>query len=1047
MKKITFCFSMLLMMIFSSQGQVQIGDGSAVDKGVPFEPSYLYSFAQSIYLSTEILASGPITSLQWYYAGPYNLEGSQELTVYIGHTSKSIFSSSTDWESIDNLTEVYTGGILANGPGWLNIELDTPFLYNGTDNLVVAVKEASDGLDTGEDDFYAYQVQGNRSLTFGSWSEAPNEANLEEGTLVNYVPNITFIGINQACPKPSDLLAEEPTTTGITLSWTSNALVSGGSEYYISTENEAPLSTTEPTGSIASGEFAVITNLLSATQYYAWVRDICESGAGTWSNSTSFITECVPTDAFFQDFNSASTGIVPICWSSIIYNPNGASSTAEVSVTSEDGYTGKSVQFYRNGDGVSDLILVSPPVSNLSADTHRLKFFAKHSPFSQGGGFVIGTIDGNIQGSNFTQVEEITITNTFKEYIIDFTTIGATGDVHLAIKASAGDDNFLGYIDNIRWELSPACPDVTSIIVPVATTTTATIAWTAGEETTAWEVVYSESANADPSTLTPVIASTDEPTATIEGLTAETNYFVWVRTVCDELAYWVGPINFKTACLPVNSINENFDATPGSNLPSCWSKILRGETLSLNAYITVGYNDDATSGEDSLHFYTGFPNSSATDEMIVVSPNLGNLSDGTHRLKFFAKGSGNVQIGTLTGNTADAVFNYFTDITVSNTMTEYVFEFTSYDGQDTNIGIRYNMSNSNQNLYIDDVVWEPIPACPDVTDIDANALNTTTLGVGWSANNATQWQIAYGLTSVTNPNNATISEILTIPSTEISGLSSNTTYNLWVRAVCGEPDGNGAWIGPILGTTPCDAINEFNETFESADAPNLPSCWSSIADGETVDIDGGAGVSVITWQPFAGSKGIEIYNAGSAFGDNIILVSPVLGNLAAGTHRLKFHAAYLISTANLEVGTIDANGTFNLLEDVFLTSTYEEYIIDFSSYTGPDNHIGIRLSSELPYNPVGMDNIIWEIDPELSNGGFDNSKFTFYPNPVKDALNLSYNQNITSISIFNILGQNVYENTINSNSAKVDMSGFASGSYIVKIISEDQTKAIKVIKE
>ncbi|RYY72065.1 MAG: T9SS type A sorting domain-containing protein [Chitinophagaceae bacterium] len=1049
MKKITFCFALLLLTFFGGQAQVQLGDGTAIEKGVPFEPGNPYSYAQSIYLSSEILATGEITSLQWYFAGEGTLEGSQQLTIYLGNTSKSAFASATDWEPIANLTEVYSGGIAADGPGWVTVYLDIPFSYNGTSNLVIAVKDDSEGMDSYLDHFYAYEVTGDRSITYASWSEAVDTESPEEGTTKNFVPNIVLTGINQACPKPSNLLAEEPTTTSINLSWNSNAVATGGSQYYISTSSTAPLATTEPTGSIASGEVAVVnTGLLPATKYYVWVRDICESGNGTWSNMASFITDCVPTDSFFQNFNTASNGVVPICWSTIIYNANSNTSPADVTITSEDGYTGKSVQFYRNGDATSDLILVSPPISNLSANTHRLKFFAKHSAFTQAGGFRIGTIDGNGIDANFTQVGQMTTTNTFKEYIIDFTQVGTTGDTHIAIKLNSTDDNFLGYIDNIRWEATPLCVDVSNVIVPAATTTTATVAWTSDEEVTSWEVVYSESSTADPASLIPIITVTDEPTTTLTGLTAETNYSVWVRSACDGLAYWVGPINFSTACQPIISINEDFESTTATNLPNCWSKILRGETLSLYATIRAGYNDTANSGENSVHFYTGFPNSSPTDDLIVVTPNLGNLAAGTHRLKFFAKGGGNVQIGTLAGNTISAEFNYFDDVTVSNTgMTEYVFEFSSYDGTDTYIGIRYNVSSSNQNLYIDDVVWEPIPACPDVTEIDAVALDTTTLAVGWATDGATQWQTAYGLTSVTDPNNATISEILTIPSTEISGLTSNTTYKLWVRAVCGEPDGNGAWIGPILATTPCSAVNEFNETFEAANAPALPSCWSSIANGANIDIDGGAGSTVITWQPFAGTKGIEMYNAGSASEDNIILATPVLGNLAAGTHRLKFHAAYLVASGNLEIGTVDGEGNFNFVEDITLTGTYEEYIVNFSSYTGTDNRIGIRMNSVDTYSPIGLDNIIWEMDPELSNGEFDNSKFTLYPNPVKNVLNLSYNQNISGVSVFNILGQKVYENTFNSNSAQVDMAGFATGSYIVKVISENQTKVIKVIKE
>jgi len=192
MKKTTFCFVLLLITFFSSMAQVQIGDGTFIDKGVPFEPSRTYSYSQSIYLSSEILATGTISSLQWYYAGPYDLMGSQEITIYIGHSTKTSFSSASNWEPLANLTEVYSGGAAANGPGWINFLLETPFVYNGTDNLVIAVREGSSLSDYSEDDFYAYEVADNRTLTLGSNTTAPNAASPANGTLRKFLPIISL---------------------------------------------------------------------------------------------------------------------------------------------------------------------------------------------------------------------------------------------------------------------------------------------------------------------------------------------------------------------------------------------------------------------------------------------------------------------------------------------------------------------------------------------------------------------------------------------------------------------------------------------------------------------------------------------------------------------------------------------------------------------------------------------------------------------------------------------------------------------------------------
>ncbi|WP_162128177.1 T9SS-dependent choice-of-anchor J family protein [Flavobacterium phycosphaerae] len=87
------------------------------------------------------------------------------------------------------------------------------------------------------------------------------------------------------------------------------------------------------------------------------------------------------------------------------------------------------------------------------------------------------------------------------------------------------------------------------------------------------------------------------------------------------------------------------------------------------------------------------------------------------------------------------------------------------------------------------------------------------------------------------------------------------------------------------------------------------------------------------------------------------------------------------------------------------------------------------------------------VSETLGNGSFDNGSFTYYPNPVKNALNLSYNQAISSVEVFNMLGQKVSSDKFNANEARVDMSHLSDGAYMVKVTSEGQVKTIKVIKQ
>ena len=86
-------------------------------------------------------------------------------------------------------------------------------------------------------------------------------------------------------------------------------------------------------------------------------------------------------------------------------------------------------------------------------------------------------------------------------------------------------------------------------------------------------------------------------------------------------------------------------------------------------------------------------------------------------------------------------------------------------------------------------------------------------------------------------------------------------------------------------------------------------------------------------------------------------------------------------------------------------------------------------------------------DDGLGNNSFDSRNFTYYPNPVKNTLNLSYNQEISNVQVFNLLGQKVSSNIINANAAQIDMSNLSKGAYMVRVTSNNQVKTIKVIKE
>jgi hypothetical protein len=119
--------------------------------------------------------------------------------------------------------------------------------------------------------------------------------------------------------------------------------------------------------------------------------------------------------------------------------------------------------------------------------------------------------------------------------------------------------------------------------------------------------------------------------------------------------------------------------------------------------------------------------------------------------------------------------------------------------------------------------FEVVPTgCPQPESLLASNITTSTADLSWvESGTATSWEyLVLPLYSPPlGPGTLTSSNPVTV-----SGLTSNTTYDFYVRAVCGVAD-SSAWTGPFTFTATCDGATTFpwNESFES-NWP--PACWN-----------------------------------------------------------------------------------------------------------------------------------------------------------------------------------------------------------------------------
>ena len=76
---------------------------------------------------------------------------------------------------------------------------------------------------------------------------------------------------------------------------------------------------------------------------------------------------------------------------------------------------------------------------------------------------------------------------------------------------------------------------------------------------------------------------------------------------------------------------------------------------------------------------------------------------------------------------------------------------------------------------------------------------------------------------------------------------------------------------------------------------------------------------------------------------------------------------------------------------------------------------------------------------------FDEDMFEIYPNPATEYVRISADSNIGSLMILSINGNVVYSEDVNNEETIVDVTSFAKGSYIVRMISNDKVFIRRII--
>lgn len=184
----------------SSISNVQIGTGTATSgttSAGPYNIYYRSSTVQMMYTAAEIIAAGGqagnIMSMAFNCIQPpeYSLPN---YTLRIA-TVPSAMTTLT-WQPAANFTQVYANASYMPGTGWQTITFNTPFAWNGSDNIVINVCWDMVPAYSSTGGTHQYTSISNRMLY--SWSDVSNMCPSTGSSTSNLLPNLKLV-IESGC--------------------------------------------------------------------------------------------------------------------------------------------------------------------------------------------------------------------------------------------------------------------------------------------------------------------------------------------------------------------------------------------------------------------------------------------------------------------------------------------------------------------------------------------------------------------------------------------------------------------------------------------------------------------------------------------------------------------------------------------------------------------------------------------------------------------------------------------------------------------------------
>lgn len=1041
MKKLLLaCFGLLLGTLINAQ--ITLGSGTTTGT-YPIASNWGYNYTQQIISKATLNAAGPgsITGLKFYLSANASLDKSNQWEVFIGHTTLSTFAgtAAANWIPVTAMTQVFTGTI-TNNAGVVEVTFTTPFAYNNTDNLVIAVHENTPNFNTTSDYFYT-SASGttNSSMYYRNDNVDFNPASpIAAGGRTATLSNITILGLTPSVPPCPLVSAPAAAATGVallpTITWGN---LPSATSYKISlgtTPGGTDVMNMVDVGNVTS--YTLANSLNYITQYYYTVYATNSIGTSAACTERSFTTLPLPCPTISAP-TAAQQGL------SVRPTFTWVATTGATGYRLNIGTSAGASDVLSNFDLGNILIYTLTTAQQLIPNTQYYYTITSYNSYTSS----IGCTERNLKTANAAIPAN--------DECINAVTLTVNPDLACGV-TTAG--NTLGATNSLAATPCTGNPDDDVWYKFVATNNThyvrfSNIVSTGASTTTD---MYVQVLSGACGSLTSVVCSDSDTTSIISGLTPGTTYYVRVYT-------YGGPGNNASfnicvgtppaapandECINATTVTVNPDMNCGS--------VVSGTTVSATSSgVSVG-TCTGTADDDVWYKFTATTTSHTVWLKNVVSAGLS--SDTSLYTQVFSGACGALtSIKCITSNTAYTVLTglnagetYYVRVYNSNTNTATTTYANTFDlcigtlppapandncanavgltvNNDLNCGVTMagtTLSATSSGVAVgtctgnpDDDVWYSFVA----TSTTHRVALSNVVSTGTTSSTSLYTQVFSGacgaLTSV---------QCGTTTTTNLTGLTVGQTY--YIRVYNSNGAGYSNSFNICIGTPPPPPVNDVCSGAIALTVGNNFATNAIVATNVSATTDGtttcqtnrinNVWFSVVV--PASGSVTVETAAVtGSGFIDSVLSAhSGVCGSLV----NVACHD-------DIQAGT-------NNFSKISLTGQTPGATLYFSvwrySSTGADGQFQISAYDSSIALATG------EVKAEKDN-------LKIYPNPFADVLNVSDIKNVKSISITDIAGRLV--KTIEKPESTLYLGELKSGMYLVTLQMNDGSKqTIKAIK-